>query len=304
MAIARFPGRRAGRVLPCLLAALILAGCQPLPHPLAEDAPPPGSEILTPRDGAGIIVQPVAGVPAPLGSDIAAALAAALQESDVPASAQIANKASFSLLGTAQERPAGERVVVELRWELRDHGGAVLGTHGQTIEAALADWRAGQPALLAKLAKGAAPPIADLLQDEGATPAAADEPRILVRRVAGAPGDGPRTLAGAMRAVLRKASLAVEDSEKNDGRAAAGKLFTVEGTVSMAAAVAGKQKVKVTWALRDPAGAQIGQVSQENAVAEGSLDGAWGDIAYAVAEAAGSGIIALIDHLKTGRSGS
>ena len=42
---------------------LLLAACQPLPQPFAEDRPPPGAPILTPKDGAGIEVRPVAGTP-------------------------------------------------------------------------------------------------------------------------------------------------------------------------------------------------------------------------------------------------
>ncbi len=285
-----------------LLGLLLVGGCQPLPHPLADDAPPPGAAILTPRDGAGIVVQPIAGVAEPVGSSIADALAEALQDADVPASTQTASKASYVLVGTAEEgSPAGGRVTVALHWELRDHDGATIGTHQQTIEAPLADWREGQPALLTRLAKSAAPAIAELLQDEGATAVAGDEPSIIVRPVTGAPGDGSRTLARAMRAVLRKANLAVADTDKP---ADAAKAFTVDGNVIMAKAAGGKQKIQVTWSLFDPTGAQIGQVNQENAVAAGSLDGAWGDVAYAVAQAAGGGIVALIEHLKSGHAGS
>jgi hypothetical protein len=285
-----------------LLGLLLVAACQPLPHPLADDAPPSGSAILTPRDGAGIVVQRVAGVAAPVDAGIAEALAEALQESDVPASTQIASKASYVLVGTAEEAPpAGGRVAVALHWELRDHDGAAVGTYQQTIEASLADWRAGQPALLTRLAKNAAPAIAELLQDEGATAVATDEPSIIVRPVTGAPGDGSRTLARAMRAVLRQANLTVAETDKP---ADAAKAFTIDGTVVMAKPAGGKQKIQVTWSLFDPTGAQIGQVSQENAIAAGSLDGAWGEVAYAVAQAAGGGIVALIDRLKSGRAGS
>jgi len=284
------------------LALSLLGGCQPLPQPFAEDAPPPGSPILTPRDGAGIWVAAVDGVPAPLGAGIAAAVAAALQESDVPAATQAANKASYKLLGTAEEEPRpGGAVAVTLRWELRDHDGATVGTRRQTLDAPLADWRAGKATLLAALAKAAAPPIADLLQDEGTTAAAADGPRLIVRPVRGAPGDGPRALARALRMVLKRQNVAVAETDK---AADAGKTYTIDGSVAMAAAAEGKQKVRVTWALFDPEGAQIGQVSQENAVAAGSLDGAWGSVAYAVAEAAAGGILALLDRAKAAGTGS
>src|SRR5882724_10818470 len=58
--------------------ALLLAACQPLPQPFAEDRPPPGAPILTPKDGAGIAVQPLDGMAGPAGSGLAEAMAAAL----------------------------------------------------------------------------------------------------------------------------------------------------------------------------------------------------------------------------------
>ncbi len=131
-----------------------------------------------------------------------------------------------------------------------------------------------------------------MLQEEGAA-GVDSEQRVAVPLVAGAPGDGARSLARAMEAVLRQANVSVADD------AAAGrKHFTVTGKVILADAVEGKQKVTVSWILLDPDGGQVGQVNQENAIAAGSLDGRWGDIAYAVAKSAAGGIVALLDHLK------
>jgi hypothetical protein len=82
-----------------------------------------------------------------------------------------------------------------------------------------------------------------------------------------------------------------------------GKHFTVAGKVAMAPAAEGKQKVTVSWTLLGPDGNQVGQVNQENAIPAGSLDGRWGDVAYAVAKSA-AGIVALLDYLKkTGGNG-
>jgi hypothetical protein len=290
--------RRLGLLV--MLAALV--ACQPLPQPFADDAPPPGSPLIqTPRDGAGVMVRPVAGLPEPLGTTVAEAMAQALQESDVAASTQLASKASQSLVGTAEERTDGPRANVALHWELRDPDGTVLGTQEQSFDAPLAAWRAGEPALLKRVAKSAAPKIADLMQDEGTRAAATSDPPVVVRQVRGAPGDGSKSLARAMRTVLRQAKLSVPDGEKT---AEGAKAFTVDGSVAIAPPGEGKQKVKVTWALFDPEGAQVGQVSQENAVNAGSLDGAWGEVAYAVAGAAADGILALLDRAKSSRAGS
>ncbi len=179
---------------------------------------------------------------------------------------------------------------------------ASVGSHEQKLEVSLAAWRAGNPMLLADLAKSAAPGVAELLQEEGAVDAGPDVPNVLVRTVSGAPGDGPRALSRAMAASLRQANVAA--TEKEPAGETAAKLYVVAGTVTMAAAGEGKEKIKVSWALFDPSGAQVGQVSQENAVAAGSLNGHWGDTAYAVANAAAGGIVALLQHLKAMPAGS
>jgi hypothetical protein len=287
-----------------MLALLLgLVGCQPLPQPFADDRPPPGAPILTPKDGAGIVVQPVTGLSEPLAAGLAEAMADALQNNDVPASTQVRNRASYILRGTAQEKmlPDG-RAEIDLHWELRGPDGASVGTHEQTLETSLAPWRAADPGLLASFAKGAAPSLAGLLAEEGATDAGSGEPSVLVRTVSGAPGDGPRALARAMAASLRQAHLVV--TEKEPAAETAAKLFVVSGTVTMAAVGDGKEKVTVSWVLFDPSGTQIGQVSQENAVDAGSLNGRWGDVAYAVANAAAGGIVALLEHLKAIPAGS
>jgi hypothetical protein len=81
--------------------------------------------------------------------------------------------------------------------------------------------------------------------------------------------------------------------------------FVLTGTVTMSPADAGKQQhVRIGWALLRGDGREIGQVSQENAVPAGSLDGAWGDVAYAVATAAAPGVLALIERAKAQALGS
>jgi hypothetical protein len=279
--------------LTSFILLLALAACQPLPQPFAEDRPKVGSALLTPRDGAGIEVQPVTGAPAPL----AEALAVALRDADVPAYTESANRASLKLVGTAREvaQSAGT-ARIELRWELFEADGSSAGTHAEAIDADLAAWRGGNGDVLARLAKAAAPRIAALLQEDGAVDRGNGEPSVLVRPVAGAPGDGSRSLARAMVASLQQAKVAVTDKEPGAGLGA--KLFVVSGNVSLTAAGEGKQKVTVSWILFDPKGLQVGQVSQSNAVPAGSLDGRWGEIAYAVANAAAGGIVALLERLK------
>ena len=78
----------------------------------------------------------------------------------------------------------------------------------------------------------------------------------------------------------------------------------LSGTVAVSPPQAGKQQVSVRWALLRPDGREVGKIDQQNAVPAGSLDRAWGDIAYAVAEAAAPGVAALIAKAKAAETGS
>jgi hypothetical protein len=112
-------------------------------------------------------------------------------------------------------------------------------------------------------------------------------PRVEVRRVTGAPGDGGTSLAGAITNFLRRQDLTlVEPGGKAD--------FHIDGEVSIAPAGSGKQHVKIMWRVHGASGAEIGTVGQENDVPSGSLSGPWGDVAYIVALAAGEGLVQVL----------
>jgi hypothetical protein len=121
---------------------------------------------------------------------------------------------------------------------------------------------------------------------------------IAVEGVTGAPGDGDRSLARAIAAALRHANLRVADADPPR------QSYRLSGRIEIAPPLEGRQQVKVRWALKRPDGGEIGQVSQENAVPAGSLDGPWGDVAYAVAMAAAPGIAALVERAKLTAAGS
>ena len=280
------------RLLPLL--ALPVAACQPLPHPFAGDVPPPA--LLSPRDSAGIYVAPVAGAPSPIAGDLAEAMATALRDGDIPASTRGRNKGSYELRGAASQRTLpGDRVEVSVDWELLAADGRSLGHAPVAAE---------QPAsagdtVAPTIAAAAAPTIRRLVQDEPPVAAAHGDPAVSLRPVTGAPGDGGRSLTRAMEEALRRNRIALA-APGGDAPS-----FVLTGRVTMSPADSSKQQhVRIGWALLRGDGSEIGQVSQENAVPVGSLDGAWGDIAYAVATAAAPGVVALIERAKAQAAGS
>jgi hypothetical protein len=223
-----------------------------------QPLPQPFAEDRPPPGAPILTLKDGAGVwVAPLAEapDAAERMAAGLREAGTPASTNALNRASWRLEG----RREGGAVV----WDLYDFDGKKIGT------------------------ATSAERVAALVQDDAPAEVRPEGPVVAVPPVTGAPGDGSKALARAMSAALRKAQLAVDDK--------ATKPWVVAGRVAVAPAPKKQQHVQIVWELRKPDGEKIYEVKQENDVPAGQLDGAWGDIAWAVATAAAEAIVPLIE---------
>jgi hypothetical protein len=276
--------------------ALFAAGCQPVPHPFADLADRPAAAALSPRDSAGILVLPVAGAPDPAAAALAAALADALRQGDVPASTDAGNRGSYRLESHASDEALGAgRARVTLAWALKGADGSALGHGEATREAAGAAWAEGDPGLAAALAGDAARAIAPLVIGDAPLPVVAVAPMVAVRGVTGAPGDGGTALARAIGTALDQAGIEVGGADAR---------FALSCVVAVSPPQGGQQLVTVHWVLALPEGREVGHVNQQNTVPAGSLDGAWGDVAYAVAGAAAPDIAELIERAQQAAPGS
>jgi hypothetical protein len=121
------------------------------------------------------------------------------------------------------------------------------------------------------------------------TQAAWANPVIIVREVEGAPGDGNETLTIAIRQALTTRELQVTE----DPRQAA---FVLKGQVAIGPPANGRQSARIVWNVTTHNGGLVGKATQENAIPAGSLDGAWGQVAYLIANAAVDGIQELFGH--------
>jgi len=289
------PCKRSGRLTVLALAALI-AACQPLPHPFADDRPP--AALLQVRDVAGVSIAPVEGKPSAIAAKLGAAVASALLKRDIPASDKTTSLGSYQLYGRIVEsRPhrdpkGGGNATVNAYWRLYDAKGRMVGEHSTKVEAPAREWESASAQPIEKLAGASADGLAPLLEEEPQVEAAktasdAGRVRVAVSAVSGAPGDGGKSLAAAVAEVLKRQDLAiVEKDQKPD--------LTVEGEVSVTPVKPDTQHVKISWRVRRADGAEIGNVGMENDVPKGLIDGAWGDIAYSIAIAAGDGLMQLV----------
>lgn len=271
---------------------LLLAGCQPLPHPFANDVPKPGSPMLTLRDTATVAVAPLKGEPRATAEKLAPAMAEALQKRDIAASDRTMSIASYRLDGRIQAMPPADgKAAIVAVWTLRDPSGKSLGERDERIEAAADAWQTGKDDAVERLAAAGAEQIAAMLQDKApAEVADAGETRLAIDGIDGAPGDGDGALARAIATLLKKQDVAIVAGPDAASTAA----LSLDAAVTIGKPQAGKQHVKIVWRLRRKNGGEVGTVAQENDVPAGLLDGAWGDVAYAVAMAAQDGIMQLI----------
>ena len=110
---------------------------------------------------------------------------------------------------------------------------------------------------------------------------------VVVAPVAGAPGDGQRSLTTALKKRLYAGGVKLANGT-------AANVYMVKGSVKLVDASGGKQSIRIDWLVLDPSGKKLGTVSQQNTIPKGSLNGPWGAIADAAAGAAADGIIKLL----------
>ena len=111
----------------------------------------------------------------------------------------------------------------------------------------------------------------------------------VVPTVSGAPGDGKTSLSEAMKQALGRQGV-------KPPRQPLLAAYKIQGQVEMGAVSNGQQPITIRWVVIDPSGKQMEKtVVQNNKIAAGTLDGAWGDIAEQAAGAAASEVTKLLN---------
>ena len=271
------------------LLAAWLGACQPMPHPF-ETEDKANNPLLELREGVGVAVMPVSGLPPAFGERLSEALAGALRDAEIPAAVEVGNRGSFVITGRAQTDRREQQL--EIAWEVDTAGGERIGTIALRQHLPLGAFDAGgdgpTPGQLAALAKRSAAQLVPLVRSD--MPAAVAPTAIALGRIDGAPGDGAASLKRALEFVLRHSDIPVAGADHANA-------LTLTGSVEMGRPAGGRQTVAIRWTLLLPDGNQIGDVRQENAVPAGTLDQTWGNLALLVAEAAYDGIIALYEKV-------
>ena len=268
---------------------IAVAGCDDGIDPVFSRHALPPDLALLPADRVGIVVQPVGGVSEPFATEMSEAVAEALQEANVPASLHGGASESYFLSGdTAMTRNGDGTITLRVTWDLAGPDGTLVGSHEQRERIPVPNEQTGP--LLQQIASRAAPDIAAMMRGD-APPAplpVAASGTVSIGTITGAPGSGGRDLAAALAASLPLHGLAVTTDGESE--------TVVQCQIAVTPAGDGLERIVLTWRVLNADGSELGQLSQDNQIAAGSLDGAWGEIAYLIADGVASGVAEILDR--------
>jgi len=272
-----------------LAIAVLVAACQPLPQPNKPDSKSRdfgGLLDLGPR--AGLVVTPPTGFQDDTGIRFADALALSLQALDVAATARKSHRASYILAGSVKTTaPRQGLMQVVFDWRVIDPRGMEVARTEQVEILQETQWPPNDAQRLRALAAAAADAVGGIIGLDPDVPPPTSGAAIAIASVLGAPGDGNRALAAAMRRALRAQGARISDTQ---GDAA----FALRGIVKISDAGRDRQRVEIEWIVSNAVGEDIGTSSQANFVPLGAVDARWGPIAEAAAEAGAEGILHIV----------
>jgi hypothetical protein len=323
-----------GRKTPATLAlasailALGLAGCGSTLGGLLGSSSEPNAALTetgtTPAPAPGargrLAVASVLGPPETIAKPLQTQLTAALEKQNVGLVKSPAEKADYTVKGYVTSGKDKASTKVTYLWEVRDAAdNRVNQITGEELVAGAPGkdpWSNVTPQVLQSIADKTAGSIVSWLpgtatQGPGiaaaqpaktaaagpaaglpATPAGSGPVTALVGDISGAPGDGSTALKVALRRELSRGGLSLTEAQT------AG-VYRVEGKVHVGEGKDGKQPIQIDWSIKDAAGQSVGNVSQKNEIAQGTLDGAWGKTADLAAAAAAQGILKLLPPAKS-----
>ncbi len=288
------------RAVAATLLLVLAAACQPLPQPFQPgSARKAANPLLQIRDGYGIRVAGVAGTAIETGEVLADAVAAALVDRNLPAYTGPSSGGSYDLSGTVAEPTGRAGAPMRLIWVLRDMHGAAVGRRSLDTGLTRAALSAASPGVLRGLAERSADSVAAIVQE----PAPVDrigqkeERSVYVRPVEGAPEAAGTVLREEAEAALRRLDLRIASGPGTAD-------IVVGCTVALGAAKGGKRRLGLDWRILGPGGAEIGRLTQENALTPAELDRHWPSIARAIADGVADGVRDVLDRLPAKAGGS
>lgn len=280
------------RLLPVLVVGLV-AACQPLPQPFQADSRAKLNDaLMRPMGETSLFIPPVSGLPDGADAALAEALAKALNDKDVPASASGRNRLTSTLSVVVEPRGSG----TAWRWEERAPDGSLQANDSQPLGVAAAKLASTDAGTIKQIALVMAEAIATKLNETAIAQAQTEvaPATLAVKECEGAPGDGNRALRQAMRELLILGGKnPLPDPNQAD--------YVIGCAVKVWQDSPDSERVTIEWVLQGADGTRLGEVKQANRIPRGQLSRAWGNTAHIIAQGGWQGLSEILETRQRGR---
>lgn len=281
-----------------VLLAIAVAGCGKLPRPFEPGAKDMNNPLLRLQDSPGVVVAPVYDAPAEIAAPMADLIAAALGREDIPAtSSGVLDFGNLLESWYRLENSRAGRVDIVIDWRLSDPSGAEIAARTARMRVLIADLAREPEPLVAELAADIAPLVARTMIGERAPAVESGGRTLAIGEIRGAPGDGASALRWALRAVLRRAGVALAGD--GDGATA-----VMDADIEVTSLNATEDRVRLVWTIRDSARKKLAVMRQENKVPSGRLSRRWGSMAFDVVLAMRAEVVETMRRLRDPAAGS
>lgn len=281
------------RLLPVLVVGLV-AACQPLPQPFQADSRAKLNDaLMRPMGETSLFIPPIGGLPAGADAALAEALAKALNDKDVPASASGRNRLTSTLSVAVETHGSG----TAWRWEERAPDGSLQVGDSQPLGVAAARIASTDAGTIKQIAAVMAEAIATKLNDTAIAQGQAEAApaSLAVNECEGAPGDGNRALRQAMRELLILGGKnPLPDASKAD--------YVIGCAVKVWQDTPDSERVTIEWILLGADGTRLGDVKQANRIPRGQLSRAWGNTAHIIAQGGWQGLSEILETRQRGKA--
>lgn len=254
---------------------LLLPACGDIPQPFRHEGL---NHAVVPVGARGVVVLPVEDTPR--GNQLAEIIVRRLLAAEIAASTRPVAPGA-GVIAAEVEPGAG---LAHFRWHLLGPEGVALGGLEQRVP--VGAWGRATPKTLELMAAEVVEKLSPaLLGDDGGPEAAALRPTVRLEPLSGAPGDGDKALAAAMRRILEGNGLQLVEGEAD---------FVVRGQVTLAPGRADEELLAVSWTVSGRDGAALGSAAQQGGVPKGRLSGPWGSLAADIAAGGVDGVMQIL----------
>jgi hypothetical protein len=284
----------------CLTTLLYfaVAGCQPVPQPFAHPEKSINPIVVPTGDFGGVTLLPVSGLTYERGRGLTAAMTDALLSQGIIAAPDSSNQRSKFLQGAVTKTAAdGTGTRVTIIWDLFDGGGKFLGSREATLALPQNYWLKDNKKTLRRLVKGVAAELAQLVRGENDGATAKSRIALRIGIVKGVSDKATTSLRRAMEDALKKRNFRISDAFEGTG-------LVITGAIKLGPENADPRPIRIIWSVLDPAGKELGKLTQQNTIPRQELEKKWNSLAVVIADNAAGGVGDLVVQLPRNVLGS